>query len=432
MAYDEPGYRQRGAGDQTNGDPGGHRTGTFPAPDYRGRRRGDDEHPLVDVDDTGTHRNRTEVRRDEPVVADNATPSDTRDRIGIHLGWEAVLLVGTGAVAYLLYRVDPAALKGPALDTLLVTAAAIGLLVLGASLSLRAYVPNLAVGPIAVAAGLQFAENGDRGIVSAGAQAIAIAVVGSVVVALIVVLLHVPGWAATLAGALGVVTFNQMHVGPTTVQGGYDPLPRAYFFFAGFAALAVVGGLLGTVPSIRRSVGWMRPTGDPSLRRGAVGALAVIGALVLSSILATVAGLLLAAVATGPLPARTGLEWTGIAIGAAMVAGTSAFGRRGGIFGTLLAVTALTLFMDYAVRRDLDIALFAIAAALLAAGLAVTRLVESFSKPRTPDAWTPRTEAGEAANWVSDMSETWPPAPAQPAGGRTDRWDEGGWGTTSR
>lgn len=432
MAYDEPGYRRRGAGDRAGDDPDGHRTGTFPTPDYRGRRREDGEFPLADVDDSGTRR--TETRRDEPVVADNDTPSDTRDRIGIHLGWEAVLLVGTGAIAYLLHRADPAALKGPALDTLLVTAAAIGLLVFGAGLSLRAYVPNLAMGPIAVAAGLQFAENGDRGIVSAGAQAIAIAVVGSVVVALIVVLLHVPGWAATLAGAFGVVTFNQMHVGPTTVQGGYDPLPQAYFFFAGFAALAVVGGLLGTVPSIRRSVGWMRPAGDPSQRRGAAGALSVIGALVLSSILATVAGLLLAAVATGPLPARTGLEWTGVAIGAAMVAGTSAFGRRGGIFGTLLAATALTLFMDYAVRRNLHIALFAIAAALLAAGLVVTRLVESYSRPRTPEAWTPLTEADEsAANWISDMPEPWSPAaPAQPAGGRTDRWDKGSWGTTSR
>ena len=63
------------------------------------------------------------------------------------------------------------------------------------------------------------------------------------------------------------------------------------------------------------------------------------------------AGTLLAAQSTKPIVPGTGLEWTGIALGLAMLAGTSAYGRRGGIFGTLFAVAALTLFLDYADRK---------------------------------------------------------------------------------
>ena len=75
-----------------------------------------------------------------------------RDRLGIHIGWEIVLLLAVAAIGYLLYRLDPASLRRPALDTLLITGTAIGLLTLGAGLTLRAGVPNLALGPIALAA----------------------------------------------------------------------------------------------------------------------------------------------------------------------------------------------------------------------------------------------------------------------------------------
>ena len=49
------------------------------------------------------------------------------------------------AFGVLLYRLDPNSLKRPALDILLVTGASIGLLALGAGLTLRAGVPNLAL-----------------------------------------------------------------------------------------------------------------------------------------------------------------------------------------------------------------------------------------------------------------------------------------------
>jgi hypothetical protein len=173
----------------------------------------------------------------------------------------------------------------------------------------------------------------------------------------------------------------------------------------------------------------MRPTGDPARRRGPAVAVPVIGALLLSSVFAVGAGLLLAARSDAPVVPGTGLEWTGIALGLALLAGTSAYGRRGGIFGTLFAVAALTLFLDYADRRDFDISLFAIAAAVFAAGLVVTRLVETYGRPLPvagPADWNAApTTAG--ANWTPDLPETW--STSTTAAPRTDRWDAGPWGT---
>jgi hypothetical protein len=143
-----------------------------------------------------------------------------------------------------------------------------------------------------------------------------------------------------------------------------------------------------------------------------------------------VAGILMAAQTTTPIPPATGLEWTGIAFGTALLAGTSVFGRRGGVFGTLLAVAGMTLFLDYADRRNFDIALFAIAACAIAGGLVVSRLVETYGRPLPPpgvaDDWN-AAPTGGAAGWSPDAPETW--TPSIPTQNRTERWDEGPWGS---
>ena len=187
-----------------------------------------------------------------------------------------------------------------------------------------------------------------------------------------------------------------------------------------------------TVPPIRRTLGALRPVGDPARRRGAIAALPVAGTLVLSSVFAVAAGILLAAQSTEPIVPDTGLQWTGLAFGAALLAGTSAFGRRGGVFGTLLAVAGLTLFLDYADRRDLDIALFAVAAATIAAGLVVTRLVETYGRPLpvagSDEEWQATEACAGPTTWTPDLPETWTPATSTPK--RTDRWDAGPWGSS--
>ena len=411
MAYDETTARR--TADEKPSDTAAYRSnGLTPQDD---RRRSDQP------DDASGEPTNDLTRRS---AADEAG----RDRLGIHLGWEVVLLLGAAALAVLLWRVDPDAFQRPALDVLLITGAAIGLLTMGGGLSLRAGVPNLALGPIALAAALQYAEQGDRGLWKAVVPALVIAAAGAAVVALLILVLHVPGWAATFAAALGVVVFNQLRTAPVAVQGEFDPTSQAFFVFGGFALLSVLGGALGTVAPLRRWMGLMRPSGDPARRRGPAVVIPVLVALVLSSVFAVVAGVLTASVATAPIEPGTGLEWSGIALGLAMLAGTSAYGRRGGIFGTLLAVIGLTLFLDYAGRKDLHISLFAIAACLFGAGLIVTRLVETFGRPLSPssDDWD-AAPAGTGGNWSPHLPETWSGGSAST---RTERWDDGPWGSS--
>ncbi|GAA2644192.1 ABC transporter permease [Paractinoplanes durhamensis] len=402
MAYDETTYRRP---EEQPTDPAAYRANTLAAADQR-RRAEEMESAEATVD----------VRDD-----------DGRDRLGIHLGWEVVLLLAAGAFGFLLWRLDANAFQRPALDGLLITGAAIGLLTLGAGLTLRAGVPNLAIGPIALAASLHYAEQGDLGLLKAVIPALIIATAGALAVGTLVVVLHVPGWVATLAAALGVIVYDQLRVAPVAVQGGYDPTDQAFFLFGGFALLAVLGGALGTVSPVRRWLGSLRPGGDPARRRGVGVAVPVIGSLLLSSVFAVGAGILIAAQSKGPIVPGTGLEWTGIAVGLALLAGTSAYGRRGGMFGTLFAVIAFTLYLDWSNRKNLEIALFATAAAVLGGGLIVTRLVESFGRPLLPangDEWNAAPTTA-AQNWTPDL-ESWTPATTA---SRTDRWDEGPWGS---
>jgi hypothetical protein len=325
-----------------------------------------------------------------------------------------------------------------------VAAAGLGLLAIGAGLTLRAGAANLALGPIAVAAALHFAENGDRGVLAAAGEATLIAAVLGFVMAIIVVGFHVPGWAGSLAGALAALVFIQQRGAPVNLQGEYDPTDHALYLFGGVAAVSVIGGLVGAIRPVRRAVGRFRPIADPAHRRGGLATALTGGALVLSSAMAAVGGVLLAAGVDAPVAPSPGLEWTGLALGAALVGGTSAFGRRGGVFGTILAVALLTLFLRYEEEMNWDMSEFAIAGGVLAVGLVVTRLVESYGRPRSGRAgddqdeedWTPETAPAASSNWSSsrgDRQEPWTtPLPAQPAGGRSDPWDSDRWGTTGR
>jgi hypothetical protein len=408
MAYDETSFRRPGEEDETS-DPAAYRANTLAAAEQR--RRAAEMMDETTGDAVGA-----------PATVD--FEDDGRDRLGIHLGWEVVLLLAAAAFAFLLYRIDPSTLKRPALDTLLVTGAAIGLLALGGGLTLRAAVPNLAIGPIALAASLQYAEQGDQGLLKAMLPAVLIAAAGGLVIGLLILVMHVPGWAASLAAGLGVVVFDQLRSAPVSVQGDFDPSKQAFFLFGGFALLAVIGGAVGTVTPVRRWLGRMRPSGDPAGRRAGA-AVPVIGSLIVSSVFAVGAGTLLAAQATGPVVPGTGFEWTGIGVGLALLAGTSAYGRRGGIFGTLFAVAALTLFLDYADRKNYDIALFAIAACVFGAGLIVTRLVETYGRPLLAGVGTDWNAAPTTgANWTP---ENWTPATTAT---RTEPWDEGPWGSS--
>jgi len=380
-------------------------------------------------DQIGTRRIHPDDVFDDP---DQGEPG--RDRMRVHVWWEILLLLGVVALTFLIHGENPEVLFGAGLSALLVSATAVGLLALAAGMTLRAGAPNLAIGSVAIVSALHFAEQGDQGVAAAVWPAVLAATVLGLVLALLVVGLHVPAWAASLGAALALVVLIEQRPGPVEVQGGYDPTQHAVYLFGGLAAVTVLGGLFGAVKTIRRAVGRFRPVADPALRRGAGAAALVTVVVTLSTIFAMLAGVLLAAGGPEVVQPSTGFEWTGLAMGAALLGGTSAFGRRGGVFGTLLCVVLLTLFTTYADQRAWGIATEAAAAVAIGVGLVLTRLVERFGRPQPWDGDEGQQDRTATSRWGGDdRQESWSSAlPAQPTDSRADTWARDRWGGTDR
>lgn len=354
----------------------------------------------------------------DDVFDDPADGEPGRDRLAVHVGWEVLLLLGVACLAFLIHRDHPDALRGAALNDLLVAGTVLGLLAMAAGLTLRAGVPNLALGPVALASAQHVAGYGS--VSDAIGPAVLAAVALGLALAVFVTGLHVPAWAASLAVAFAVAVLVEERTGFAAATAAWDPADYSFQLFGGFAALAALAGLFGAVKAIRRLVGRFRPVADPAERRGVAAATVSAGALVVSMVLATLAGVLMGA---GPdRPPASGLEWSGLALGAALLGGTSAFGRRGGIFGTVFAVSLLTLGTAYVELRGWEVSAGTIAAAAIVVGLVATRLVESLGRPGSPEDeepedWT-RPGAGSGNAW-SDPRELWSFAlPTQPAGDR--------------
>ena len=125
--------------------------------------------------------------------------------------------------------------------------------------------------------------------------------------------------------------------------------------------VGVGGGAVGLIRPARRAVGRFRPVADPARRRGG-GAATITGlAIAGSALLASAAGVLTAldvreVTTTENGMAAAGLATTALALGAALIGGTSAYGRRGGVFGTVLAVAAMTLLFRYSAAERWNIA----------------------------------------------------------------------------
>ncbi len=359
-----------------------------------------------------------------------------RDRMAVHAVWEIMLLLAAVGVWYVLYRGHRETVSGAALRGLMVTAASLGLVTLAMGLSLRAAAPNLAVGPIAYGSALFFAGHIDRGgtVVAATVTALLAIAVGVAIVVLVIGF-HVPGWAASLAAALGVIVWLQMHADTVRLDDAYNPTSDAMYWFAAFAALALLGGFLGMAKPVRRAVGRFRPVADPAKRRGAGAAGMTTLAILGSSALASLGGVLIALHDRAANPDIDGVGLTALALGVALFGGTSAFGRRGGVFGTLLAVVLAVLVTQYAAATHRHVAPLALAAGALAAGLIVTRLIETFGRPRsaidddTDQGWRSSSTTSTApseTSWSSRQSGSgWTsPLPA--------RSGDDGWGTEDR
>jgi ribose/xylose/arabinose/galactoside ABC-type transport system permease subunit len=372
---DEPDFRSSGVPEDAPSVSSIYSPGSYPVDDY-----GPASESTLTI---ASNRRTTPSASQLDGVFDDPEHGDPgRDRMGVHVLWELVLLLGAGALAFLLRDADPAALKGTALKDLFLFAVEVGLLAVCVGLSLRANSVNLAVGPIAYAAALFFADRSDKGLLVTAGFTLLIALGAGAVIAVLVVGFHVPSWAASFGAALALLVWIDQHRAEKVVAGAYDPHKHALYWFVGLAVLSMAGGLLGIIKPIRRGVGRFRPVADPARRRGGVGGALSAVALMGSSVLAAGAGIVLALDQRDVTPTENGLALTGLALGAALLGGTSAFGRRGGILGTLLAVILIVLLVRYSTAENWNVSLLAVAAFSIGGGLVVTRLVETFGRPR--------------------------------------------------
>jgi ribose/xylose/arabinose/galactoside ABC-type transport system permease subunit len=358
----------------------------------------------------------------EYVFDDPSHGEPGRDRMLVHGIWELLLAVAVAGLGFLLYRTDSAALSGDSLRRLAVGAAALGLVAAAVAMSLRAGVPNLAAGTVAVAAAVFFARHYSGELVQPLLIVLGLAAAIGLVQGVVVAGLQVPAWAAGLGVAVGLAVW----IGTGSVglaRSAYNPVPDAYYWFGGFAVLSVVAGLFGLVPPLRRAVGRFRPVADPAQRRGMVAAVFAAAATVVSSMLAAVGGLV-TVWSTQQAGATDGVQLTALAVGVALLGGTSAFGRRGGIFGTVLAVALISIADAYTGAIHHPWTGYALAAVAIGVGLAVTRVVERFGRPNAgrdeddEDEWSPKVHSGGGTS-TTGTARSWQPAamPTAPAVG---------------
>jgi ribose/xylose/arabinose/galactoside ABC-type transport system permease subunit len=347
----------------------------------------------------------------EYVFDDPAHGEPGRDRMLVHVIWELLLAVAVAGLGFLLYRTDSSALSGDGLRALALLAAGIGLVAVAMAMSLRAGVPNLAAGTVAVAAAVYFARHYSGELVPQLLIVLGLAAAVGLVQGIAVVGLQVPAWAAGLGVAVGLAAWTGISE-VTLTQSAYNTMPHAYYWFGGFAGLSVVAGAFGLIPPLRRAVGRFRPVADPAHRRGMLAGLFAVAATVVSSLLAAVGGLLLLWTTHSADPA-SGVLLTAFALGAALLGGTSAFGRRGGIFGTVLAVALMLIADKYLIAIKHQWSEYVLAAVAIGLGLAVTRVVERFGRPDAgrdedeDEEWSPKVHSGGGTNNTAPRS--WQP-----------------------
>ena len=326
----------------------------------------------------------------EPEPADPRRPVVPRDRIWVHALWELLLAAGVVGAVFAVRAEAPDTLTGAGLRDLLVLLAAGVLLGSAFALSLRAAVPNLAVGAVAVGAGALtgwlITEHGYEWEIAALVTLGAACALG-LALAVVVVGFRTPAWAVGLGAALGLYAgVLSLSAGRSLlIEGGPQLRDWAWPLAIGAAALSVLGGALGLAPRTRAALGRYRPTTDAAAGRGRAAATTAAAAQVGSTVRAAAAGLILA-VRVGAVVPDDGLSLLAQAAAAALLGGTSAYGRRGGMLGTLLAAGLLQLAALWLGLVEAEPwTRPALLGAAIVLGLLVGRLIESAGSRREPD-----------------------------------------------
>lgn len=289
-------------------------------------------------------------------VAEPAEPSRKRDRMAFQFIWEAILLLLALNALFLVYRrkddlfgVDDL-MESLSRHALYLTPVLLAALAIGLSLRLGAV--NLAVPALAFA--VTVATPFETNVwIYMGYVAGAAAVAGLLYV-LLVAAFRIPPWFAGLA--IGVLVLAAVPVTSRLADPGtytLDGPPNGLYLFGGAAVLAIAGGFIGLAPGVRDGFSAVKRLADGEGERSGSTVFALLGGTILSMLLAAGAGYVTYMYALGPIEGDhhlnfgpyghnpTGVELQVIAFAIALLAGTSLWGRRGGVFGAVFATIAV-------------------------------------------------------------------------------------------
>lgn len=319
-------------------------------------------------------------------VYDEVGDRESNDRLLVHIVLEVVLMLGAGGIMFAAYQADSSLFKGSSLKHLILALTAVLFIATASALTLRVRAVNLGLFAFVFAGAAIFLElYNERGTAVSGAIAIGTTLAAGVVLAILILLFKVPGWAAGLGVGLALFAgVTQLKLPAKVPDYAFDVNSRGLILCVAAVAVSVVGGIVGALPGTRRVLGACRDTNDGQKRsRGAI--TATLFGTVGAAVLAGVAGVILAlsqtgGSGTGAVPGTTVL-YGGLGLAAALLGGTSAHGRRGGFVGTLLGTAAMVGFYMLGVAKEWSLSPTVYVGAGLVAGLVVTWLVELLGKP---------------------------------------------------
>lgn len=348
----------------------------------------------------------------EPSDLDSEPPVD---RLAVHMIWELGLLLLGGGMLFALTQASSGPFNEGSWGGFAAALAPLVLAATAAAVSLRVGAVNLAVGPIALLSAWIFVDASGSGTPVSLGMGLGAAVFAGVVLATLCAWLRVPGWAASgaVGGAIGLWAGSAGD--PSTFMLAELPSGGVLAALAAAAGLSVFLGVVGSFAGVRARLSPIRDT--PAGERHGRGGVVFFGTLLSASL----------AGAAGVVAAWTGVPEHGaaalpdpillsvMALGAALLGGTSILGRRGGVCGTAFAASLLLTFVWLAESRGWGFDPSWIALSAIVAGFIVTRLVEAMNTPDEADAAS-SSRAGD----IADLREDDPPVPGE----REDVYEE--------
>lgn len=346
---------------------------------------------------------------------DGESPSD---RMAVHVVWEIGLLLLACGVLFALTRSSAGPFAEGSWSGLFAALAPVIMLVSAMAVSLRVGAVNLAVGPVALLAAWMFVDASGSGSAVALAMGLGVAAFVGIVLATLTAWLRVPGWAASgaVGGAIGLWAGSAGD--PAEFMLSELPNTGVLAALAGAAGLSLFLGLVGAFAGVRSRLAPIRET--PVGERHGRGGLVFVGVL-LSTTLAGAAGVVAAWTSVseaGPAGLPDPILLTVLALGAALLGGTSLVGRRGGVCGTVFAATLVLALMWLAEARGWTFDPSWIALGAIVAGFLVTRLVEAMNTPDDAEA-----ASTSRAGSIEDLRED-EPRPVERDTGAYEQYDE--------